>query len=108
MSETDYEQLYHLMNHRRGEELQKLEDACRSLADGYVGILRRDNLFQRDLYSWERAMYNDAIARLSELADAFHETDRQLDRCATTQAEPVIEVIPGGKDTNGKKQCSGD
>lgn len=32
MSETDYEQLYHLMNQRRGEELQKLEELSRQVA----------------------------------------------------------------------------
>lgn len=108
VSKTDYEQLYHLLNRRRREELQKLEDACRSLADGYAGILQRDSLSQQGLYSRERAMYNDAMVRLSELADTFYETDRQLDRCAATQGEPVIEVLSGGKETNGIKKCSGD
>jgi len=106
-SETDYEKLYHLMNRRRGEELQKLKETYDSFTDLYVGLVLRDKLFHNDSISWERNFCSEAMLLLTRLMDTFTETDRLMEYCVETQGEPVIEMILGGKEMpHGAEKCA--
>lgn len=86
--ETDYEKLYHMMNHRRGEEYQKLKATYDSFTGLYAELVQKDKLSRGGPVSQARHLCSEAMVLLTGLMDAFIETDRQLEACAVTQPEP--------------------
>lgn len=74
-----YEQLYHLLNNKRGIEYEKIRQLIDTAVMMYAKVLERDITFQSEIYSWEREMSNAILIHLNSLLESFIETDKMAE-----------------------------
>ena len=75
---TNFEQLYHTLNQRRGEEFQKLDAAVSSIAQLHADLVELNIRPGIDHAAWERVSSGESMHLVFELWEYFRETDQML------------------------------